>query len=84
MVRIRGVSPEQGSDRRRDLVVIGYLCLLLTALYFDVIFLGNNFFTRDLTQYYMRNNDPLLPTGGAVTLTMLMGLAVRFRRWRSG
>jgi len=37
---------------REDASVILLLVLLLSAVYFDVLILGNNFFTRDLTSYH--------------------------------
>jgi hypothetical protein len=43
---------QERSDRRRDVIALGLLVLLLSAVYFDVLFLGNNFFTRDLTIYH--------------------------------
>lgn len=48
---MRGV-PQDRIERRRDALALGLLVLLVSSFYFDVLFLGNNFFTRDLTHYH--------------------------------
>lgn len=40
------------TDRRADLRAMGLLAFLFALLYADVLFLGANFFTRDLTTYH--------------------------------
>jgi hypothetical protein len=48
---MRGV-PQDRIERRRELLALGLLLLLVSSFYVDVLFLGNNFFTRDLTHYH--------------------------------
>lgn len=43
---------DAATERRDDLRAMGLLVLLFTVLYADVLFLGANFFTRDLTTYH--------------------------------
>ncbi|MBI2214394.1 MAG: YfhO family protein [Acidobacteria bacterium] len=40
------------AERRNDFLAMALLSLIVTVLYADVLFLGANFFTRDLTIYH--------------------------------
>jgi hypothetical protein len=41
-----------GTNRRGDAIAVAIIVLILTALFFDVLFLGRSLFRRDLTRYY--------------------------------